>query len=163
MDPEDTHLPPGPREPPDAPETSGAAGRSRAPGPARTEPIGLYADHEEHLAVARLDEVASALDEFDTPTEVAATFSTQRRIATGYFAVFLAVTLAVPTLSLTLGWWSQSRLVGGMSPSFVMAAGGLYAFFFGLAFAAASLAGAVEDRMLGGTQDTEPTPDEEMR
>lgn len=89
-------------------------------------------------------------DEFDAPAEVDATFRTQRRIALRYFGVFLAVTLAVPALTLVLDWWSQGRFVGGMSPAFVMAAGGLYLFFFALALAAATLATAVEDRMLGG-------------
>lgn len=88
-------------------------------------------------------------DDFDTTAEVDATFRTQRRVAVGYFAVFLAVTLAVPALTLVLGWWSTGR-IAGMSPSFVMAAGGLYVVFFLVALAASSLADAVEDRMLGG-------------
>jgi hypothetical protein len=92
---------------------------------------------------------AEPLDDFDTTAEVDATFRTQRRVAIGYFAVFLAVTLAVPALTLVLGWWSSGRIVG-MSPSFVMAAGGLYAVFFLVALAASSLADAIEDRMLGG-------------
>jgi uncharacterized membrane protein len=88
-------------------------------------------------------------DDFDTTAEVDATFRTQRRVAVGYFAVFLAVTLAVPTLTLVLGWWSTGR-IAGMSPNFVMAAGGLSVVFFLVALAASSLADAVEDRMLGG-------------
>lgn len=88
-------------------------------------------------------------DEFDTDAEVDAAFRTQRRVALGYFGVFIAVTLAVPTLTLVLGWWSDGR-IGGMSPNFLMAAGGLYLVFFVVALAASSLADAVEDRMLGG-------------
>ncbi len=90
------------------------------------------------------------LDEFDTPAEVDAIFRTQRRIAVGYFCVFLVVTLGVPALTLVLDWWSSGRIVGGMSPNFAMAAIGLYVFFLCLAVAAGSLATAVEDRMLGG-------------
>jgi hypothetical protein len=90
------------------------------------------------------------IDEYDSLAEVDATFRTQRRIAVGYFAVFLVVTLAVPALTLVLDWWSEGRVIGGMSPNFLMAAGGLYVFFFLLAAGAASLATAVEDRMLGG-------------
>lgn len=88
-------------------------------------------------------------DEYDTPAEVDATFRTQRRIAVGHFLVFVGVTVAVPTLTLVLDWWSAGRLFGGFSPNFLMAAIGLYAFFFLLALAAATLATAVEDRMLG--------------
>lgn len=97
------------------------------------------------------------LEEFDGAAEVAAAARTQRRIALGYGLVFVLAILAVPVLSLTLPWWSGSRLLGGMSPSFVVVAGGLYAFFLGLGVAAATLAGSVEGRMLG-TSDDEPAP-----
>lgn len=93
-------------------------------------------------------------DEYDTPAEVDATFRTQRRIAVGYFLVFLCVTVAVPTFTLVLDWWSSGRLLGGFSPNFFMAAIGLYVFFFVLALAAATLATAVEDRMLGGRRES---------
>lgn len=91
----------------------------------------------------------------DTPAEVDALFRTQRRIAIGYFTIFLVVTLGVPALTLVLDWWSQGRIVGGMSPAFVMAAVALYAFFALLAVAVGALASAVEDRMLG-----DPTRDD---
>lgn len=97
-------------------------------------------------------------DEYDTPAEVDATFRTQRRIAVGHFLVFVGVTMAVPTLTLVLDWWSAGRLLGGFSPNFLMTAMGLYAFFFLLALAAATLATAVEDRMLG--EPSEPFSDE---
>lgn len=100
------------------------------------------------------------LDEYDTAAEVDATFRTQRRIAIGYFLVFLIVTVGVPSLTLVLDWWSSGRVIGGMSPNFAMAAVGLYVFFFALALAAASLATAVEDRMLGGP-DASPFADDD--
>jgi hypothetical protein len=96
------------------------------------------------------------VDAGDTAAEVDATFRTQRRIAVAYFIVFLLVLLAVPALTLVLDWWSQGRLMGGMSPAFVMTAIGLYVFFFVLAAAASSLASTVEHRMLG-----DPDPDDE--
>jgi hypothetical protein len=86
----------------------------------------------------------------DTLAEVEATVQTQRRSAVGYGLVFLLVTGAVPVLTLVLPWWSESRLAGGLSPNFLVAAVGLYLFFLGLGIAAASLAGAIEERMLGG-------------
>lgn len=97
-------------------------------------------------------EGSSAHDEYDTPAEVDAAFRTQRRIAFAYFAVFLVVTLAVPALTLVLDWWYTGRIIGAMSPNFVMAAGGLYVFFFFIALGAATLASTVEDRMLGGPE-----------
>lgn len=96
-------------------------------------------------------------DEWDSPAEVEATFRTQRRVAVGYFLVFLVVTFTVPVLSLTWTWWTHARLFGGMSPSFLMAAGGLYVFFLALGLLAATLAEGVEDRMLGpGATDELP-------
>lgn len=91
-------------------------------------------------------------EEFDTDAEVDAAFRTQRRVALGYFVVFLGVILAVPTLTLILTWWTDGRILG-MSPNFLMAAGGLYLVFFVVALAATSLADTVEDRMLGGGDD----------
>lgn len=100
-------------------------------------------------------------DEHDTPAEVDATVRTLRRVAIGHFAVFLGAVLLVPFLTLALDWWSQGRLLGGMSPNFVMAAFGLYVFFFVIAFAAARLSNAVEDRMLGNTEQPLDFPDED--
>jgi hypothetical protein len=98
----------------------------------------------------------TGLEEFDAPAEVAAAARTQRRIALGYALVFALSILAVPVLSLTLPWWSGARLIGGMSPSFVAVAGGMYVFFLALGVAAASLARSVEVRMLGSSDDEEP-------
>lgn len=96
-------------------------------------------------------------EEFDRPDEVVAAAATQRRVALGYGAVFLLAMLAIPVLTVALPWWSGARLIGGMSPSFVAAAIGLYVGFLGLGIAAASLARDVEDRMLGHGTD-EPSP-----
>jgi hypothetical protein len=97
--------------------------------------------------------MAREVAEHHTPAEVDATFRTLRRVAVGYFMVFLVTVTGVPALTLTLGWWSQGRLIGGMSPGFVMAAFGLYVFFLLIGLAAATLSTAVEARMLGGPDD----------
>lgn len=100
------------------------------------------------------------VDARDTPAEVDATVRTLRRAAAGYFVVFLAVVGGVPALTLTLDWWSGSRLVGGMSPGFGMAAFGLYVFFVVLGIAATRLCTAVETRMLGAAHPRGgPEPD----
>ena len=99
------------------------------------------------------------VDQHDTPAEVDATFRTVRRIAVGYSAVFLLAILGVPALSLTLGWWSKGHLIGGMSPGFVMAAFGLYLFFFLVGLGAATLSTAVESRMLGGPHEEDSLRD----
>jgi uncharacterized membrane protein len=100
----------------------------------------------------------AGLEEFDAPAEVAAAARTQRRIALSYALVFALSILAVPVLSLTLPWWSGASLIGGMSPSFVVVAVGMYVFFLALGIAAASLARSVEVRMLGSSDDEDATP-----
>ena len=97
-------------------------------------------------------------EEFDGASEVVAAAHTQRRIALGYGLVFVLATLSVPVLTLFLPWWSGSRLLGGMSPSFVVVAGGLYLFFLALGIAAATLARSGEDRMLGTSPDDDGSP-----
>ncbi|GAA5117783.1 hypothetical protein [Haloechinothrix salitolerans] len=99
--------------------------------------------------------VADIGDDYDMPADVDASFRTVRKVAVGHFVVFLAVVVGMPVLTLTVDWWSGGRLIGGMSPSFVMAAFGLYVFFFALAAAAATLSNGVEERMLGA-QEREP-------
>ncbi|HLR94164.1 MAG TPA: hypothetical protein VK053_06545 [Jiangellaceae bacterium] len=95
-------------------------------------------------------------DEHDTPAEVEATVRTLRRVSIWHFALFLGTVLLVPLLTVALDWWSEGRLVGGMSPNFAMAAAGLYAFFFIISVAAARLSNAVESRMLGHTDEHLP-------
>lgn len=86
-------------------------------------------------------------DEFDTPAEVDAVFRTQRRIAVGYFVVFVGGMLLIPLATLASGWWGGRLSV--WATGFVVAGAGLYVFFFVLGLGAASLANGVEQRMLG--------------
>ncbi len=97
----------------------------------------------------------------DTPAEVDAAFRTLRRVALTYFSVFLAVVAAFPVLTMTLDWWTESRLLGELSPAFLAAAVGLYVVFAVIGIAAATLSSSVESRMLGGTgseDDVLPEP-----
>ncbi|GAA1449740.1 hypothetical protein ACFP47_00060 [Nesterenkonia lacusekhoensis] len=87
----------------------------------------------------------------DTPAEVDAAFRTLRRVAVTYFIVFLAVVAAFPVLTMTVDWWTESRLLGELSPAFLAAAVGLYVVFVVIGVAAATLSSSVEARMLGGT------------
>lgn len=87
----------------------------------------------------------------DTAAEVDAAFRTLRRIAVTYFIVFLVVVGSFPVLTMTLDWWTESRLLGDLSPAFLAAAVGLYVMFAVIGVAAATLSSSVESRMLGGT------------
>ncbi|WP_188682265.1 hypothetical protein [Nesterenkonia cremea] len=95
----------------------------------------------------------------DTPAEVDAAFRTLRRVAVTYFIVFLAVVAAFPVLTMTLDWWTESRLLGDLSPAFLAAAVGLYVVFAVIGVAAATLSSSVEQRMLGGTGAEGPEQD----
>src|SRR5690625_4128057 len=96
----------------------------------------------------------------DTPAEVDATFRTLRRIAITYFVVFLAVLSAFPVLTITLNWWTESRLIGNLSPAFLFAGVGLYVVFAVMGIAAATLSSSVESRMLGHQRQSEATASE---
>ncbi|HLS74801.1 MAG TPA: hypothetical protein VK046_13605 [Actinomycetaceae bacterium] len=96
----------------------------------------------------------------DTPAEVDAAFRTMRRIALTYFVVFLAVVASFPVLTVTLDWWTESRLLGDLSPAFLAASVGLYVVFAVIGVAAATLSSSVESRMLGGTTAEDPDPEE---
>lgn len=96
----------------------------------------------------------------DTPAEVDAAFRTMRRIAVTYFVVFLAVVASFPVLTVTLDWWTESRLFGDLSPAFLAASVGLYVVFAVIGIAAATLSSSVESRMLGGTAAEDSDPEE---
>lgn len=95
-------------------------------------------DGEHHL-----DEVR------DTPAEVDAAFRTMRRIAVTYFVVFVLVLASFPILTIGMGWWTEARVIGNLSPAFATAAVGLYVVFAIIGIAAATLSTSVESRMLG--------------
>lgn len=118
--------------------------RSRAHRPARHEPtIGSGLDSPENGY--------AAFGDADTPAEVDAVFRLQRRIGIAYFLTFVSVTLGVSVTIVTLDWAATSRVFGGFSPGFALAAIGLYLFFVVVAVAAASLANSIEDRMMGAS------------
>ncbi len=91
----------------------------------------------------------ASFDDTDSPAEVDAVFRIQRRIALAHFFVFISVTLGVGLALVGLQWAGESEVFGGFSPGFVMAGVGLYVFFVLVGAAAATLANAVEDRMMG--------------
>lgn len=93
----------------------------------------------------------ASFDDTDTPAEVFAVWRIQRRLALSYMAVFLIGTLGVGTAIHTIPWVTDTEVFYGFSPGFVLAAFGLYLFFLLIGVAAASLADAVEHRMMGAT------------
>lgn len=102
-------------------------------------------------AGAAFDAFEATREVHDTPAEVDAAFRTLRRVAGTYFAIFLLVIVSFPVLTMTLQWWTASRVVGDLSPAFVTAAAGLYLFFAVLGVVTSLRSSAVESRMLGGT------------
>ena len=91
----------------------------------------------------------------DTAAEVDAVFRSQRRLAIGYFCIFLALTFGVAVANVALGWWTDGRVLGGLSPGFVAAGLGLYVVFTAIVVAAATLSNSTEDQMLGSRSELE--------
>lgn len=102
----------------------------------------------------------------DTPAEVAAAFRTQRRVAIAYLLLFLTLTVAVPALNTFVDWWTDGRLLGGISPAFAVSTVGLYGVIITIGVLGARVADQVERRMLGGRElleeqlriDEDPSP-----
>lgn len=136
------HVRPTDLSPPQLPGATQSGHRSRLHRPARHEPtVGSGLDSGENGY--------AAFGDADTPAEVDAVFRLQRRIGVAYFLTFVSGTLGVSVAIVTLDWAATSRVFGGFSPGFILAAVGLYLFFVVVAVAAASLANSIEDRMMG--------------
>lgn len=88
----------------------------------------------------------------DTPAEVAAAFRTQRRVAVAYLLLFLAITVSIPVLNALVDWWTDGRLLGGISPAFAVSTVGLYGVIITIGVLGARVADQVERRMLGGRE-----------
>lgn len=126
------------------------AGTTDTPGATGTTGTTGTTDDAEWLLFDHADGFAS-FNDTDTPAEVLAVWRIQRRIALSYMAVFLMATLCVGLAIHMLPWATNTAVFAGFSPGFVLAAFGLYAFFLVVGWAAASLANAVEHRMMGAT------------
>lgn len=108
-----------------------------------------YALHDVDDPVFGVEDGYSSFHDVDTSAEVDATFRSQRRIAIGYFVVFLIGLVGLGLSIVFSGWAIGNRVLGGFSPSFLLAAVGLYGFFVIVAVAAATLANGVDNQMLG--------------
>lgn len=91
-------------------------------------------------------------DPEDTPAEVAATFRTERRVAVAYMALFLGTTLLIPVLNALVDWWTDGRLLGGISPAFAVSTVGMYVLIITIGVLGTRVADQVERRMLGGRE-----------
>lgn len=101
------------------------------------------------------DDGFASFHDVDTEAEVDAAFRSQRRIAASYCVIFLVGVLGVAAATVWLDWSTTTKIVGGFSPSFLMAGVGLYLFFVVIGVAAASLANGADERMLGASSLTD--------
>lgn len=98
----------------------------------------------------------------DTAAEVDAAFRNQRRIAIVYFAIF-SIVLFTTVGATTIGTWANGTRVGSaFTPAFILASVGLFGFFVIVGLAAALLADAVDERMLGASSLPGPTTPPEI-
>lgn len=102
------------------------------------------------MADEQANEQASHLVEFvDTPEEVDRVFHAQRKLSLIYGGVFFVVTLAIPVLSITAEWWYDKPIWGGFTLNYLVVALLYHVFYFGLGWAYAVQANALEERILG--------------
>jgi len=112
--------------------------------------VGYEGAPDDWLVYDQPDGYAS-FDDTDTAAEVIAVWRIQRRVAVSYMVVFLIGILGIGLAIGTLPWVTETTVVNGFSPGFVLAAFGLYAFFLVIGVGAASLANSVEHRMMGAS------------
>lgn len=125
-----------------------------------TERVDSPDTHAEGSAVFETSHGYASFNDTDTPAEVFAVWRIQRRLALSYMALFLIGTVGVGIAIDTIPWVTDTTVFDGFSPGFVLAAFGLYVFFLAIGVAAASLANAVEHRMMGAAsvEDRRPQP-----
>lgn len=88
-------------------------------------------------------------DEFDVAEEVEAVFKAQRRLSFLYGGLFMGLTVTIPLLHITWGFWSQVSVWGGFTLAY-LAAYALYPVgYILLALAYTSQANRLEEELLG--------------
>jgi hypothetical protein len=92
-------------------------------------------------------------NDVDTADEVDAAFRSQRRAAITHFLLFGLLLGGCVVAVLSLQWWTESRVISGLSPGFVIVGGGFYVAFVAIAMSAATLANGLEDSMMGPPPD----------
>jgi len=106
-------------------------------------------DQESDAELARRIDGFSSFHDADESADVDAAFRSQRRIAVAYFVVFAAGIVGAAVATSSSQWAVADRVLGGFSPSFLIAAVVIYVFVLAIGLAAATLANGVDDRMLG--------------
>jgi hypothetical protein len=106
-------------------------------------------DDDMEQEFARQIDGFSSFHDADELPDVDAAFRSQRRIAVAYFAVFATGIVGAAAVTTSSRWAVADRVLGGFSPSFLIAAVAIYVFVVVLGLAAATLANGVDDRMLG--------------
>lgn len=88
-------------------------------------------------------------DHVDTIESVDLVFREQRKLSFTYGAVFFAVTLAVPALTVWVeGWWSQTNTIwGGFTWNYLFVSLLYYGFLWATAWTYAKKADALDDRL----------------
>lgn len=92
---------------------------------------------------------AAMVDFIDTPEEVERVFKMQRKLSFTYAAIFFAITLTIPLLSITSEWWYAKPIWGGFTLNYLFVALLYHVIYFGMGWAYALQANALEDRVLG--------------
>lgn len=88
-------------------------------------------------------------EDFDTVEEVDAVFRAQRRLSFTYGAIFLAVTVSIPLLTVTSGSWMGRVIWGGVTINYLVVSFLYQAFYIILGLAYTLQADKLEEELLG--------------
>lgn len=83
----------------------------------------------------------------DTMETVDKVFKAQRKLSFTYGAIFFAVTLMIPALSVSSEWWYGSRIWGGFTPNYLVVSLLYYFFLWGMAWTYSKQADKLDDKL----------------
>lgn len=94
-------------------------------------------------------------DHIDTLETVNLVFSAQRKLSFTYGAVFFAVTLAIPALSVWVPAWYETRLWGGFTANYFVVAIAYFVFLWVMAWTYSKQADRLDDKLMTIAEEIE--------
>ncbi len=84
----------------------------------------------------------------DTMDTVDTVFEMQRKLSFTYGAIFFAVTLAIPALTVTSEWWYGKTIWGGFTLNYLVVSLLYYAFLWGMAWTYSKQADKLDEKLM---------------
>ena len=94
-------------------------------------------------------------DHIDTLETVNLVFGAQRKLSFTYGAVFFAVTLAIPALSVWVPGWYETRLWGGFTANYFVVALAYFVFLWVMAWTYSKQADRLDEKLMTAAEEIE--------